>query len=99
MKKLALLALTLPALLIWLIFYIGNAVYVSEGIDLNLFDTSIKLTYWLVVVPYGLLAFFFFSLFAAMKTRFKVSTFNVLLFISAAGILLIGIQSLVILLR
>lgn len=92
MKKVALLSLVLPALIIALILYIGKATYVDSGVDLNLFDTEIQLTYWMLAIPFLLISFFLFSLFSAMATKFRVSAFNGLLLISSLGIILITIQ-------
>ncbi|KQC02287.1 hypothetical protein [Pedobacter sp. Hv1] len=98
MKKVAFFSLLIPALIIALILYIGKANYFDSGVDLNLFDTSIQLTYWMLVIPFLLISFFLFSLLSAIATKFKVSAFNGLLFISSLGILLISIQLLIILL-
>lgn len=96
MKKVALLSLLAPALAIALTLYIGKAKYLDSGVDVNLFDTSLQLTYWMLAIPYLLISFFLFSLLSAIATKFRVSAFNGLLFISSLGIILISIQLLII---
>lgn len=98
MKKVALFSLLIPTLIIALILYIGDAKYFGSGVDLNLFDIAIQTTYWTLAIPFLLTSFFLFSLLSAIATKFKVSAYNGLLLISSLGILLIGIQLLIILL-